>query len=131
RPRTGAHGAPCRLGRKANLIVNAERFRTALLDERSRIEGAIDYLHRETPGSLEDETEEMMGVSDNHLGDAAAGTLDREIDYTLEEHSEQVLAKIDKALSRIEEGTFGTCARCSKPIAEEGLEATARGAVWV
>ena len=31
--------------------------------------------------------------SDNHLGDSAAGTLDREIDYTLEEHSEQVLGR--------------------------------------
>ena len=103
--------------------MNAERFRTALLDERMRIEGAIEYLHRETPGSLEDETEEMMGGSDNHLGDAAAGTLDREIDYTLEGHSEQVLAQIDTALGRIEDGSFGTCAKCGKSIAEERLEA--------
>jgi DnaK suppressor protein len=103
--------------------VDAEHFRTALLDERKRIEGAIDYLHRETPGSLEDETEEVLGSSDNHLGDAAAGTLDREIDYTLEEHSEQVLAQIDAALKRIDDGTFGTCTNCGKPIAEERLEA--------
>jgi DnaK suppressor protein len=103
--------------------MNAERFRTALLDERARIEGAIEYLHRETPGSLEDETEEMLGGSDNHLGDAAAGTLDREIDYTLEEHSGQVLEQIDTALTRIEDGTFGTCAKCGNPIAEERLEA--------
>ena len=103
--------------------MNAERFRTTLLDERMRIEGAIEYLHRETPGSLEDETEEMLGNSDNHLGDAAAGTLDREIDYTLEGHSGQVLRQIDAALARINEGTFGTCSRCGKPIAEERLEA--------
>jgi RNA polymerase-binding protein DksA len=103
--------------------VNAEHFRTALLEERKRIEAAIEYLHRENPGSLEDETEEMMGGSDNHLGDAAAGTLDREIDYTLEGHSEQVLAQIDAALARTEDGTFGTCTNCGKPIAEERLEA--------
>jgi RNA polymerase-binding protein DksA len=103
--------------------MEAERFRTTLLDERARIEGAIEYLHRETPGSLEDETEEMMGGSDNHLGDAAAGTLDREIDYTLEGHSEQVLAQIHAALARIDEGRFGTCTNCGKPIAEERLEA--------
>jgi RNA polymerase-binding protein DksA len=103
--------------------MNAERFRTSLLDERARIEGAIEHLHRETPGSLEDETEEVLGGSDNHLGDAAAGTVDREIDYTLEEHSEQVLVQIDAALARIEAGTFGTCANCGKPIAEERLEA--------
>ena len=103
--------------------MNADRFRTALLDERSRIEGAIEYLQRENPGSLEDETEEMLGNSDNHLGDAASGTLDREIDYTLEGHSEQVLVQIDEALTRIDGGTFGTCARCGCEIAEERLEA--------
>jgi RNA polymerase-binding protein DksA len=103
--------------------VDSDRFHSALLDERARIEHAIEYLHRETPGSLEDETEEVLGTSDNHLGDAASGTLDREIDYTLEGHSEQVLVQIDAALGRIEEGSFGTCGTCGKPIAEERLEA--------
>jgi DnaK suppressor protein len=103
--------------------VDTDRFRTALLDERGRIESAIEYLHRETPGSLEDETEEIVGNSDNHLGDAAAGTLDREIDYTLEGNSEQLLAQIDAALARIEDGTYGTCTNCGKPIPEERLEA--------
>lgn len=103
--------------------IDAEQFRTALLDERRRIEGAIEYLRSETAGSLEDETEEMLGGADNHLDDAAAGTLDREIDYTLEEHSEQVLGQIDAALERIDAGTFGTCTNCGRPIAEERLEA--------
>ena len=105
------------------MITNAERFRTALLDERKRIEGAIEYLQRETPGSLEDQTEEVLGSADNHLGDAAAGTLDREIDYTLEEHSEQVLEQIDAALKRIEDGTYGRCTNCGNSIAEDRLEA--------
>jgi RNA polymerase-binding protein DksA len=103
--------------------VNSDRFRTALLDERGRLESAIEYRHRETPGSLEDETEEMLGNSDNHLGDAAAGTLDREIDYTLEGHSEQVLVQIDAALARIQDGTYGVCTNCGKQIPEERLEA--------
>ena len=105
------------------MSVDVERFRATLLDERKRVEQAIEYLHQENPGSLEDETEEIFGTNDNHLGDAASGTLDREIDYTLEENSEQVLTAIDAALTRIEDGTFGTCANCGKPIAEERLEA--------
>jgi RNA polymerase-binding protein DksA len=103
--------------------VDVERFRTSLLDERRRVEQAIEYLHQETPGSLEDETEEIFGTNDNHLGDAASGTLDREIDYTLEEHSEQVLAAIDGALNRIENGTYGICTTCGQTIAAERLEA--------
>ncbi len=105
------------------MSVDVEQFRTSLLDERRRVEQAIEYLHQETPGSLEDETEEIFGTNDNHLGDAASGTLDREIDYTLEENSEQVLGEIDAALKRIDDGTYGICTNCGQPIAAERLEA--------
>jgi len=103
--------------------VDTERFRGILEEERQRVLDAINYLHEETPGSLEDETEEIVGNSDNHLGDTATATLDREIDYSLEENSEQVLRAIDGALRRIDEGTYGTCETCGQPISEERLEA--------
>ena len=103
--------------------VDTARFREVLLAESQRVLDAISYLHEETPGSLEDETEEIIGNSDNHLGDTATATLDREIDYSLEENSEQVLKAIDGALQRIAEGTFGICATCGQPISEERLEA--------
>jgi RNA polymerase-binding protein DksA len=104
--------------------VDVERFRTLLLEERSRVAAAIEFLHEENPGSLEDETGELVsGSADNHPGDTATVTFDRELDYTLEENSGQVLSEIDEALARIDEGTFGTCRRCGRPIAEERLEA--------
>ena len=103
--------------------VDTERFRGILQEERQRVLDAINYLHEETPGSLEDETEEIVGNSDNHLGDTATATLDREIDYSLEENSEHVLRAIDGALQRIEDGTFGICETCGQPISEERLEA--------
>jgi RNA polymerase-binding protein DksA len=101
--------------------VDTERFRSILLEERNRVTNAINHLHEQNAGSIEDETEEE--TYDNHLADSATATLNREIDYTLEENSEHVLAAINEALRRIEEGSFGTCARCGKPIAEERLDA--------
>jgi RNA polymerase-binding protein DksA len=101
--------------------VDIDHFRKRLLDERARVQGAIDYLHKEHPGSMEDETQEIP--SDNHPGDVATITLDREIDYTLEENEERVLKAIDAALERIEKGTFGICQTCVQPIDPERLEA--------
>jgi RNA polymerase-binding protein DksA len=103
--------------------IDTDRFRERLLEERKRVEAAIQYLREEHPGSLEEEIEESVGTADNHPGDTATATLDREIDYTLEENSEQVLAEIDDALQRVEDGTFGTCRTCGQPIAPERLEA--------
>lgn len=101
--------------------MNTETFRDQLLEERERVAHAIEYLHEETSRSIEDETEEE--TYDQHLADAATITHDREIDTTLEENSEHVLRAIDEALQRIEDGTFGSCARCRKPIGEERLKA--------
>ena len=101
--------------------IDTEHFRHRLLEDRQRVRGALDYLHAEHPGSMEDETQEIR--SDNHPGDVATITHDREIDYTLEENEERVLAAIDSALKRIDEGTFGMCKGCGQQIAIERLEA--------
>ena len=102
--------------------VDTSRFREALLEERRRVVAAIENLHEEHPGSISDETGEDA-VYDNHLADTATETFERELDYTLEENSEHVLAEIDAALERIEEATYGICTNCAKPIPEERLEA--------
>ena len=102
--------------------IEIDRFRQMLLAERERVRGALDYLHQENPGSIEDETGEEA-TFDNHIGDTATVTYDREMDYTLEDNSEAVLAAIDKALARIEDGTYGVCERCGKQIDPARLEA--------
>ena len=89
--------------------IDAERFRTRLLEERQRV-ARRDREHPATriPGSLGDETEEPT-FQDNHLGDIATATFDREMASTLEENSSHVLAEIDAALARIDDGTYGLC----------------------
>jgi DnaK suppressor protein len=101
------------------VAVDNARFRDLLSEERQRVLNAIEYLQGENSGSLRDEAEDS--TLDNHLADTATVTLDREIDYTLEENSEHVLKEIDRALAKIEAGTFGVCENCGQPIAEERL----------
>jgi RNA polymerase-binding protein DksA len=102
--------------------IDTNRFREALLEERQRVLGAIENLHEENSGSLTDLSGEETAF-DNHLGDTATETYERELDYTLEENSEHVLGEIDAALKRIEDETYGICTNCGRPIPEERLEA--------
>jgi RNA polymerase-binding protein DksA len=103
------------------VAVDVEQFQTLLEEERRRVLDAIEYLHKENPGSTENGDHEES--SDNNLADTATETLDREIDSTLEENSENVLAAIDAALQRIQDGTYGKCVNCGKEIGEERLKA--------
>jgi DnaK suppressor protein len=97
--------------------VNAERYRELLLEERRRVTEAIEHLHAENAGSMSDE------IPETGIADTATVTVDRELDYSLEENSAHLLRAIEAALGRIDSGTFGTCARCGKPISDERLEA--------
>jgi RNA polymerase-binding protein DksA len=104
------------------VTADTERFRKMLVAERQRVVDAIENIHTENPGSLGDETDEPT-YQDNHLGDIATATFDREMASTLEENSTHLLAAIDAALGRIEAGTYGLCERCGKPIDAERLGA--------
>jgi RNA polymerase-binding protein DksA len=101
--------------------VNADRFRDLLLERRGQAEHALHVVHDGAPVSLEDEIEEES--FDNHLADVATATYMRELDLSIEDSTEHVIAAIDEALKKIEEGTFGTCAHCGSQIAEARLEA--------
>jgi RNA polymerase-binding protein DksA len=105
------------------MSIDTARFRATLLEERKRVERAIANLRDDHPGSLDDEIEEISSVSDNHPAETATATLDRQIDFTLEENSGQVLTEIDAALKQIDDGTYGTCTGCDGQIAEPRLEA--------
>jgi len=102
--------------------IDTDHFRELLLAERKRVAAAIDNLHADHPGSMSEETGEDA-VYDNHLADTATETYDRELDYTLEENAEHVLADIDAALKRIEDGTYGICTNRGEQIPAERLEA--------
>jgi DnaK suppressor protein len=104
--------------------VDTEHFRELLQDKRRAVVEALEYLHKENPGSLEDETGELVsGSADQHMADTATETVDREIDYTLEESDGRLLTAIDEALARIEAGTYGVCVNCGAQIPPERLEA--------
>jgi RNA polymerase-binding protein DksA len=103
--------------------IDTELFRKRLIEERKRVQEAIDYLHEENPGSIQDETQDS--TADNHPGDMATVTFDRELDYTLEENEGRLLQAIDAALTRMDDGSYGACVSCGQPIGAERLEALA------
>jgi RNA polymerase-binding protein DksA len=105
------------------MSIDTEHFRARLQDERRRVVEAIENLKRESPGSLADETGELNPGFDQHPGDVATELFDRELEYTLQDGEQALLARIDRALGRIEDGTYGTCERCGKDIPVERLEA--------
>jgi DnaK suppressor protein len=100
--------------------MDLDALKKELIAERERLNTEIAGLDADLSESLEDSSEESP--YDQHLAETAAVTLDREIDLTLEENAKARIAQIDRALRKMEGGTFGTCDMCGKPITEERLK---------
>jgi RNA polymerase-binding transcription factor DksA len=103
--------------------IDTRALRSRLEEERARLTNAVQFLERENAGSLEDELGEVAAGNDNHLGDLATATYDRELDEGLEEGAQHTLDDIELALRKMEDGTYGTCEVCGKPIGPERLAA--------
>jgi RNA polymerase-binding protein DksA len=103
------------------MTPDLEHFRRELVDERQRLADALDAVNH--TGSLADETGDLSSGPGDHLADNATETFMRELDGGLEENAEHIIQEIDAALARIENGTYGTCGVCGRPIGEERLEA--------
>ena len=54
------------------MAVDVEHFKQLLEEERRRVVDAIEYLHKENPGSIEDETQDE--TTDNHIAETATAT---------------------------------------------------------
>ncbi len=91
------------------------KFRNLLLEEKQRIlNNSKQALKNElalSPDDLPDET------------DLAASEINQNLIFKLRDRERQLLAKIDEALGRMEDGTFGTCQDCEEPIEQRRLEA--------
>jgi RNA polymerase-binding protein DksA len=104
--------------------LDGKTFRPLLEEERRRIVSALAHLHDDGSRSMEDELGALTGRGqDNHLGDMGSVTFDRELDEGLEEGAQQKLAQIDRAIAKLDDGTYGQCERCGREIGEERLRA--------
>jgi RNA polymerase-binding protein DksA len=54
---------------------------------------------------------------------AASQVFEQQRDLALRDRADHQLVLVDEALARVDAGTFGTCVRCGRPIADERLEA--------
>ncbi|MDD9371239.1 MAG: TraR/DksA C4-type zinc finger protein [Acidimicrobiales bacterium] len=103
--------------------MDDDAARHRLGDERKRLErlrvGLDDgHLHDEPE---EDSSAELSHI-DQHPADAGSDAFEREKEFSILEQVEAELADVDRALGRLDQGTYGRCEACGEPIADERLD---------
>jgi len=98
------------------------KYQTSLLDLKEKIVHDIKKIADHASPSERSDSGDVSGHV-MHLADVATDMYDREFSLGLASNDRELLQKIDKALKRVEAGTFGLCEECGCEIPSKRLEA--------
>ena len=97
-------------------------LRARLLEERAHLESQLESIVEGSFAATQSDMSGDVGL-DDESADAGTATFEREKDLSIENNVRDLLAKIDRALRRIDDGSYGTCERCGKPIEKARIKA--------
>jgi RNA polymerase-binding transcription factor DksA len=104
--------------------MESDLARQRLAEERERLAGVRSSFDDEhLADQSESESTGELSSYDQHQADMGTETFEREKDLSILEQVEAELADVTHALDRLDDGTYGICEACGKPIGEERLEA--------
>ena len=107
-------------------------FKQVLLDEKTRVEAErAAYTGPDRDQSEEDEAGELSHSDMEDPADEATNLMDRERNYAAEDNMGRILGKIEHALAKIEDGTYGLSDIDGTPIPIARLEALPYAAITV
>jgi len=105
-----------------------------LAELRGELEADVVHLNKE----IHDAQQEIVGLlrdggdgAGNDQADVGSTTLERDHEMSLANNARDMLDQIERALSRIEDGTYGICESCGNAIGKGRLQAFPRATLCV
>lgn len=98
-------------------------FKELLLKKKAEISKGIEHIAKDAlKTSQREATGDLSGYS-LHMADMATDNYDREFSLGLATNEQKISNRIDEALEKMENNTFGLCELCGKKISKVRLKA--------
>jgi RNA polymerase-binding transcription factor len=97
-------------------------LRERLLAEQAELQEQLTTIEEQSFAQSQSDLSGEVAF-DEENADAGTFTFERERDLSIENNVRDLLRKIERALARMDEGTYGVCSRCGKPIEKARLKA--------
>ncbi|HHV78077.1 MAG TPA: hypothetical protein GXX40_00445 [Firmicutes bacterium] len=102
--------------------MDLNRIKARLLQERRQLEEMVGNLEEGLTAGGRDSVQELS-MYDNHPSDVGSETYERGKDIGLRDNALRLISQVARALTRLDEGTYGKCEECGNAIPLERLEA--------
>jgi DnaK suppressor protein len=122
-----AAALPVRQGEKPWTEAELKKVRQQLQED---IAGLLADIS-EAESAIAERLGDAVGDAGDDPADAGAKTYQREHELALTQNARELLAASERALARIDDGTFGVCESCGQPIGKARLQAFPRATLCV
>jgi DnaK suppressor protein len=109
-------------GKTAVSQKELEDLRQRLLAEQAELQEQLTTIEEQSFAQSQSELSGEVSF-DEENADAGTFTFERERDLSIENNVRDLMRKIERALARMDERTYGICSRCGKPIEKARLKA--------
>ena len=99
-----------------------KQFRQLLITERVKFAAEIKSIAQDALKSPREASGDLSAYT-IHMADMAADTYERELSMNIVSSEQEILYQIDDALKRLDDGSYGICQQCNKPISMSRLRA--------
>ena len=123
----GAAALPVRPGEKPWTDAELTKVRQQLQAEIAGLTSDIN----EAESAIAERLGDAVGDAGDDPADAGAKTFQREHELALTQNARELLALSERALARMDDGTFGVCESCGQPIGKARLQAFPRATLCV
>jgi DnaK suppressor protein len=124
---TGAAALPVRPGERRWTEREIAQVRDQLATEAAAMRADITRAETDIASRLGD----AVGDAGDDQADVGAKTFEREHELALTHNARELLAQNERAIARIDSGTYGTCESCGEPIGKARLQAFPRATLCV
>jgi len=100
-----------------------ERYKNLLLKRREALQRDLERMEQEALNKSRQSASGDLSNMPIHMADLGSDNFEQEFTLNLIQTQRDELKEIDAALERVEEGTFGLCEICGKPISRRRLQA--------
>ena len=121
-PGRGCYRPSAMAGKSAYTKKELEDLRQRLLEERAELQTQLTTIEETSFATSQSDMSGEVSF-DEENADAGTFTFERERDLSIENNVRDLMGKIDRALSRMDEGSYGLCSRCGKPIEKTRMKA--------
>ncbi|MDD5436394.1 MAG: TraR/DksA C4-type zinc finger protein [Candidatus Omnitrophica bacterium] len=100
-----------------------KKYKELLVKEREKVGGGLSHIAETTLNRSQREASGDLSGYSYHMADMASDDYEREFSLGRATDEQKILYLIDEAIKRIEDGTYGYCLQCNKPVPAKRLAA--------